>query len=122
MYTRSFNECMLIGKCGVDPEVRYTSKNVPVTNLTVGTVDVWKDKNTDEFKNETKWHKVVVWGKLAERVSKFVKKGMFILVKGPISYRKYTNAEGQEITITEIKAIRVQKISDPQTYGESHAS
>lgn len=120
MYSKSFNECLLIGKCGIDPEIRYTQKGVPVTNLTLGTIDIWKDRDSGDFKNVTKWHKIVVWGKLAERVVKFAKKGMIILVKGPISYREHTTQEGFKTTVTEIKAVRVQKISNPSRYYQEN--
>lgn len=114
MYSKSFNECLLIGKCGNELTLRYTQKGVPVTNLILGTQDVWKDNSSSEINKAIKWHKIVVWGKLAERVVKFAKKGSILLVKGPISYRDHTTQEGQKIQITEIKAIKVQKLQDPK--------
>lgn len=113
LQNRSFNECMLVGKCATDLELRQTKKGVPVTNLMLVTQDVWKNRNTSEINHVDKWHKIVVWGKLAERVVKFAKKGMTLLIKGPISYRDHVTQDGNKTVITEIKAIKVQKIADP---------
>lgn len=110
MYSNSFNDCMLIGKCGNNLTLRYTKKGVPVTNLVLGTQEVWKNNRTSEINKSMKWHKVVIWGKLAEKAVKFVRKGMTLLVKGPIIYRDYFTNEGQKVSVTEIKAIKIQKI------------
>lgn len=115
MYTKSFNESMLIGKCGNDLTLRYTQKGVPVTNLILGTQTMWKDNNSTDINKSIEWHKIVVWGKLAEKVVKFAKKGSILLVKGPISYREHINNEGQKVIFTEIKAIKIQKLSDAQS-------
>ena len=112
MYNKSFNECMLIGKCGNELTLRYTQKGVPVTNLILGTQTMWKDNNSMDVNKSIEWHKIVVWGKLAEKVVKFAKKGSILLVKGPISYREHTNQDGQKVLFTEIKAIKIQKLGD----------
>lgn len=113
LQNRSFNEVTLVGKCATDVELRQTKKSVPVTNLMLVTQDVWKNRNTSEINYVDKWHRIVIWGKLAERVVKFAKKNMILLIKGPLSYREHTTQDGNKIMITEIKAIKVQKIADP---------
>lgn len=113
LQNRSFNECTLVGKCVNYLELRHTKKGVPVTNLVLSTQDVWKNRNTSEINKSNKLHKIVVWGKLAEKVVKFAKKGMLLLVQGPISYRDHTTTDGNKIVITEIKAIKVQKLDNP---------
>ncbi|MFW6219351.1 MAG: single-stranded DNA-binding protein [bacterium] len=110
MYSNSFNECTLIGKCGNDLTLRHTQKGVPVTNLVLGTQDVWRNNRTLEINKSMTWHKVVVWGKLAEKVVKFAKKGMTLLVTGPIVYKTQQSDDDQIMTMAEIKAIRIQKI------------
>lgn len=107
---RSVNKTLLIGVVGVTPQLRTTSNGTKVTNFTVSTVDTWKDKKTGEIKKTKKWHKIVAWGKVAERVTAFMKKNQVVLVEGPISYREYEDKNGNKWPITEIKAIRVEKL------------
>ena len=117
LQNKSLNECTLIGKCANNPELRHTRKNVPVTNLVLITQDVWRDRNTNEVSHANKWHKIVVWGKLAEKVVKFAKKGALLYVKGPIIYRERELSDGVKTLITEIKAIKIQKICEPNQGG-----
>jgi len=113
LHTKSFNKCTLIGRCGNDLELRYTKKGVPVSNLILTTQDVWKNRETSQLEKSNKAHKVVIWGKLAERAVKFAKKGCILLVEGPLIYRDHVTKEGNKVTITEIKAVKIQKLNDP---------
>lgn len=75
MASRGVNKAILVGRIGQDPEIRYMPSGGAVANLTIATSESWRDKQTGEVKEQTEWHRVVVFGKLAEIVGEYVKKG-----------------------------------------------
>ena len=97
----SLNKVLLIGNLGRDPEVRYTNDNRPIANLAIATSDRWKD-NSGQQQERTEWHRVVVFGNLADVVSKHLKKGDGVYFEGRIQSRKWTDREGQERYTTEV--------------------
>jgi single-strand DNA-binding protein len=99
----SINKVILIGNLGRDPETRYTTDGAAVTNVTLATTDVWKDKG-GEKQERTEWHRVVFFGRLAEIASEYLKKGSPVYVEGRLQTRKWTDKEGQERYTTEIVA------------------
>lgn len=107
----SVNKAILVGNTGRDPEVRYAPSGVAVCNVSIATSTRRKDKNTGEFTEETQWHRITFYDKLAEIVGQYVKKGMRIYVEGRITYRKYTDKDGIEKTSTEIIASEMQMLS-----------
>ncbi len=102
MTSKGINKVILIGNLGQKPETRYTSKGNTVVNLNLATSDVWKDKNTGEKKEKIEWHKIVLFGKLAEIASKYLNKGSKIYIEGSLQTRKWRDKKGNERYITEI--------------------
>jgi single-strand DNA-binding protein len=104
----SVNKAFILGNCGKDPEVRYAPSGMAVCNLSIATSTKRKDKSSGEMVEETQWHRVTFYDKLAEIVGQYVKKGKPIFVEGRIVYRKYTDKDGIEKTSTEIVASEMQ--------------
>ncbi|MFZ1538170.1 MAG: single-stranded DNA-binding protein [Chromatiaceae bacterium] len=100
--SRGINKVILIGNLGADPEVRYMASGDAVANVNIATSESWKDKNTGEAKERTEWHRVVFFGKVAEVVDKYVKKGSKIYVEGQLRTRKWQGQDGQDRYTTEI--------------------
>lgn len=100
------NKVQLMGNLGQNPEIRYTSAGVAVCNFSVATNERWKDAQ-GETQEHTEWHRIVVWGKLAETCAEHLKKGRLVDIEGKLRTRKWTNAEGQNRYSTEIRASHV---------------
>jgi len=106
----SVNKAILVGNCGRDPEVKYTPAGMAVCNLSIATSSKRKDKNSGEMIEETQWHRVTFYDKLAEIVGQYVRKGSSVYVEGRIVYRKFTDKDGMERTATEIVASEMQML------------
>src|SRR5512144_1908489 len=102
----SVNKVILVGNLGADAELRYTGGGMAVANFRIATTEVWKDKDGQK-QEQTEWHRISLWGKQAEAVSKYVVKGKQVYVEGRIQTRKWQDKEGQDRYTTEIKADRV---------------
>jgi len=98
----SINKVTLIGNLGKDPEVRYMPNGDAVANFSLATSETWKDKQTGERKEKTEWHKVVVFGKLAEIAGEFVRKGSKLYIEGKLQTRKWQGQDGQDKYTTEV--------------------
>ena len=96
------NKVIIVGNVGKDPETRFLPNGGAVTNLTIATSESWKDKQTGEQKEKTEWHRVVMFGKLAEIAGEYVKKGSKLYIEGALQTRKWTNQQGQDQYTTEI--------------------
>lgn len=107
--SRGLNKVMLIGNAGADPEVKYTSGGMAVATLSIATSSVRKDRDGNQVE-KTEWHRVKFFGKLAEIVGEYIKKGKPLYVEGSIRYDKYTDKEGVEKYITEIIADEMQML------------
>lgn len=107
----SVNKVILIGNLGRDPETRYTPDNLAVANISVATTSNWKDKNTGERREETEWHRIVFYGRLAEIVEQYLKKGSAVYIEGRLKTRKWADKEGVERYTTEIIAEQMQMLS-----------
>lgn len=103
----SVNKVILVGNLGRDPEVRYLPSGDPVANVTIATSSRYKSKS-GEMVEETEWHRVTFFGKLAEVVGQYLKKGRPVYVEGRIKTRKYTDKDGQEKFSTDIIASEMQ--------------
>lgn len=101
MAQRGVNKVILIGRVGQDPEVRYLPNGGAVCNLTLATSESWRDKNTGENKEITEWHRVVIFGKLAEIAGEYVKKGSELYIEGQLRTRQWEK-EGQKMYTTEV--------------------
>nr|WP_157465798.1 single-stranded DNA-binding protein [Colwellia sp. TT2012] len=102
MFMAGVNKVIIIGNLGKDPEVRFMPNGSAVANITVATSESWKDKQTGEQKEKTEWHRVVMFGKLAEIAGEYLKKGSKVYLEGSLQTRKWTNQQGQEQYTTEI--------------------
>ena len=100
----SVNKAIIIGNCGRDPELRYSTNGAAVCNLSIATTRSWKSKDSGERQEETEWHRVVFYDKLAEIVGEYVKKGRSLYVEGRLKTRKWTDKDGVEKYTTEIVA------------------
>ena len=100
---RSLNRCELVGRLGADPELRYTQTGDAVVNLSIATHETWKDKQTGEPREETEWHRVVLWRKTAEIAAQYCTKGSRLFVAGPLKTRKWQDQEGQDRYTTELQ-------------------
>ena len=102
MSSRGVNKVILIGNLGADPEVRYMPSGDAVANVRIATSESWKDKNSGETHERTEWHNVVFFGKLAEIVKQYLRKGSKIYVEGKLRTRKWQTQEGQDRFSTEV--------------------
>ena len=107
---RGLNKVMLIGNLGADPEIRYTAGGAAVANVRLATADSWRDKDSGETQERTEWHRVVFFGRLAEIVEQYVKKGSQIYIEGRLQTRKWQDKEGNEKLSTEIVASEMQML------------
>jgi single-strand DNA-binding protein len=100
----SVNKAILVGRLGRDPETRYTSGGQAVANFTLATDETFKDRSGERQKR-TEWHRIVLWGKLAEIAQQYLKKGMLVYIEGRIQTRQWEDKrDGQKRTTTEIVA------------------
>lgn len=105
----SVNKAIIIGNLGKDPEMRYMPSGDAICNFSLATTDSWKDKN-GEKQEKTEWHRIAMFGKLAEIAGEYLKKGSQVYVEGRIQTRKWTNKEGQDQYTTEIVADKMQML------------
>ena len=96
------NKVIIVGNLGKDPEVRAMPNGDFVANLAVATSESWKDKQTGEQKEKTEWHRVAIFGKLAEIAGNYLKKGSKVYLEGALQTRKWTNNDGQDQYTTEV--------------------
>ena len=107
---RGVNKVILIGNLGKDPETRYMPSGSAVTNLTLATSESWKDKQTGENQERTEWHKVAMFGKLAEIAAEYLRKGSQVYIEGKLRTRKWQDKEGKDRYTTEIVADEMQML------------
>lgn len=112
----SLNKAMVIGRLGQDPEVRYTQSNTAVATLSVATTERYKDRN-GELQENTEWHRIVAWGRLAEICQQYLKKGSLAYFEGPIQTREWEDKDGQKRYTTEIKALNMQMLDSKGSSG-----
>src|SRR5438132_14326858 len=112
----SVNKVILIGNLGRDPETRYMPDGGAVTNVSIATTDIWKDKN-GEKQEKTEWHRVVFFAKLAEIAGEYLKKGSQVYVEGRLQTRKWQDKDGQDKDSTEVVADRMQMLGSRQGMG-----
>jgi len=113
----SINKVILIGNLGRDPEVRYTPSGAAVCNVTVATSRSWKDKTSGDKVEETEWHRVVFYDRLAEIAGEYLKKGRSIYVEGRLKTRKWQDKDGVEKYTTEIVAEEMKMLGGREGMG-----
>jgi single-strand DNA-binding protein len=112
------NRAELIGNLGADPEVRYTPAGQPVANFRVATNRFWTDKK-GEKQQSTEWHRIVVWGKLAELCGQYLTKGRQVYLSGRLQTRQWDGRDGEKKYTTEIVADQVTFLGGARKDGES---
>ena len=102
MASRGINKVILVGNLGNDPEVKYLPSGSAIANITLATSEEWRDKATGEKKESVEWHRVVLFGKLAEIAGEYLRKGSQVYIEGQLRTRKWTDNAGVEKYTTEI--------------------
>ncbi|MBD3814990.1 MAG: single-stranded DNA-binding protein [Halothiobacillus sp.] len=110
MASRGINKVIVLGNLGKDPEVRYMPSGGQVTNITVATSEIWKDKDSGEQKENTEWHRIVFFNRLAEIAGQYLKKGNQVYIEGRLQTRKWQGQDGQDRYTTEIIASEMQML------------
>ena len=107
---RGVNKVILVGNLGKDPETRYMPSGSAVTNLTLATSESWKDKQTGDQQERTEWHKIAMFGRLAEIAAEYLRKGSQVYIEGKLRTRKWQDKEGKDRYTTEIVADEMQML------------
>jgi len=107
---RGVNKVILVGNLGNDPDIRYTAGGAAVANISLATAESWKDKNSGEQQERTEWHRIVFFGRLAEIVGEYLRKGSQVYVEGRLQTRKWEDKEGHDRYTTEIVANEMQML------------
>ncbi|MCU8386276.1 single-stranded DNA-binding protein [Vibrio vulnificus] len=102
MASRGINKVILVGNLGNDPEIRYMPSGGAVANITVATSETWRDKATGESREKTEWHRVTLYGKLAEVAGEYLRKGSQVYIEGQLQTRKWQDQNGQDRYSTEV--------------------
>ena len=114
---RGVNKVILIGNLGNDPDIRYTASGAAVANISLATAETWRDKETGDQQERTEWHRIVFFGRLAEIVGEYLKKGSQIYVEGRLQTRKWQDKEGNDRYTTEIVANEMQMLGSRGVSG-----
>jgi|TARA_Y100000022_G_scaffold145041_1_gene126724 single-strand DNA-binding protein len=117
--SNGLNKVLILGNLGADPDIKYTQAGSPVANLSVATSESWKDKTTNEKVEKVEWHRVVVFGRLAEIAEQYLKKGSKIFVEGKLQTRDWEDSEGKKRYTTEVIAREMTMLDSK---GDSNTS
>ncbi len=107
---RGINKVIIVGNLGADPETRYTGSGTAITSLRIATSEAWTDKQSGEKQERTEWHRVKLFGKLAEIAGEYLKKGRQVYIEGSLRTDKYTDKDGIERYSTDIIANEMQML------------
>ncbi len=127
MASRGINKVILVGNVGSDPDMRYLPNGGAVANITVATSETWRDKGTGEQREKTEWHRVVLFGKLAEVAGEHLRKGTQVYIEGQLQTRKWQDQGGQDRYSTEIvvqgygavmQMLGSRRSEEPQGWGQ----
>ena len=119
---RGINKVILVGNLGADPDTRYMPSGGAVTNLSIATSESWKDKQSGEQKERTEWHKVAMFGRLAEISAEYLRKGSQVYIEGRIRTRKWQDKDGNDRWTTEVIADEMQMLGGRGGGGGAQAS
>ncbi len=108
--SRGVNKVIIVGNLGSDPDTRYMPSGSAVTNLSIATSESWKDKETGEQKERTEWHKIAMFGRLAEIAAEYLRKGSQVYIEGKLRTRKWQDKDGKDRWTTEIVADEMQML------------
>ncbi|GIX33083.1 MAG: single-stranded DNA-binding protein [Lysobacterales bacterium] len=115
---RGINKVILVGHLGADPEIRYTAGGQPVATLRVATSEQWRDRDSGELQERTEWHRVKLFGRLAEVAGEYLRKGRQVYIEGSLRTDKYTDRDGVERWSTDIIASDMQMLGRAGEGGE----
>lgn len=118
MAGRGVNKVILVGNLGSDPETRFTNNNSAITSVSIATSRAWKDKNTGQPQEQTEWHRVVFFNRLAEIAGEYLKKGSKVYVEGSLRTNKWQDKEGVDRYTTEIIANELQMLDSRGGAGD----
>jgi single-strand DNA-binding protein len=104
------NKAIILGRLGSEPEIRYGQSGMAMANFSVATSESWNDKNTGEKKEKTEWHRIVVFGKLAEICGQYLHKGQQVYIEGKLQTRQWEDKNGVQRYTTEIVAHQMQML------------
>ncbi len=113
----SVNKVILVGNCGRDPEIRYLPSGQPVASVSIATSSRRKDRNSGEVVEDTQWHRVTFYDRLAEIAGEYLKKGRPVYVEGRLKYGKYTGQDGIERNTVDIIATELQLLGSREGMG-----
>lgn len=116
----SVNKVIIVGRLGQEPELKYTPSGSAVCNFSVATSDSWTDKSGQK-QERTEWHRIVVWGKLAELCNQYLAKGRQVFVEGSLQTRSWDDQNGQKRYTTEVNAKNIQFLGGQATPGADRA-
>ena len=116
MARRGVNKVILIGNMGADPELRYTPGGTAVTNFNIATNESWTDNSGDQ-QERTEWHRIVVWGRLAEICNQYLRKGSKVYIEGRLQTRSWEGQDGQKRYTTEVVAREMQMLDSRDEMG-----
>lgn len=108
--SRGINKVIVVGHLGADPETRYMPSGSAVTNIRVATSESWKDKGTGEQQERTEWHRIAMFGRLAEIAAEYLRKGSQVYIEGRLRTRKWEDNQGNDRYSTEIIANEMQML------------
>lgn len=123
MASRGVNKAIIVGNLGNDPEMRYLPSGVAVTTISVATSETWNDKNTGQPQERTEWHRIEAFGKLAEIMGQYLRKGSQVYIEGSIRTDKWQDQSGQDRYSTKIRAENMQMLGgrpDGQSGGSAN--
>ncbi|MDR3445045.1 MULTISPECIES: single-stranded DNA-binding protein [unclassified Dyella] len=107
---RGVNKVIIVGNLGADPETRYTGNGTAITSIRIATSESWTDKQSGEKQERTEWHRVKLFGRLAEIAGEYLKKGRQVYIEGSLRTDKYTDKDGVERFSTDIVAAEMQML------------
>ena len=107
------NKVMLVGNLGADPEIKKTASQHTITQFNLATSESWIDRDTGERKEKTEWHRIVVWGKLADTCGRHLAKGRQVFIEGRLQTRSWDTEQGQKRFLTEVVASQVLFLGRP---------
>ncbi|MFN4023170.1 MAG: single-stranded DNA-binding protein [Hydrogenophilus thermoluteolus] len=118
----SVNKAILVGNLGRDPEIRVMQDGGSMATLSVATSERWRDKQTGEMREQTEWHRVILFGRNAEIAGEYLRKGSLVYIEGEISTRKWTDQNGQERYTTQIVGDVLRMLGGRSQDGEQAAA
>ena len=116
----SLNKVMIIGNLGQDPDIKSLDNGSMIANISIATTEKWKNKQTGNLDSKTEWHRIVMFNKLAELASKYLKKGDPVYIEGQLQTRKWEAQDGSKRSSTEIVARELKFLSSAKSKNETN--